>query len=155
VEEKQNFIDLKQNTVHVQCGIRSLLRVLSGGNSEEDFTVSIQNRASSCNLLEAIHLGNNLSEASPQICTENHKFTTVSSTESKSDAPSSQFSMALPIQACLNYKACQIASHSMTHQHRCQHKQPHPQRFNLSQCFDVLAFHADPTHHQKICLSNI
>jgi hypothetical protein len=27
VEEKQNLIDLKQNTVQVQCGIRSLLLV--------------------------------------------------------------------------------------------------------------------------------
>jgi hypothetical protein len=37
--------------------------------------------------LEARFLGNNLSEASPQICTENHKFTTVASKEPKSNAP--------------------------------------------------------------------
>jgi hypothetical protein len=61
-----------------------------------------------------------------------------------------------PHSGMLHYKACRMTtSHCMTHQHGSQHKQPHPQRLNLSHCFGVLAFHADPTHHQKICLSNI
>jgi hypothetical protein len=72
VEEKQNCIDIKQNTVQTQYGIRSLLLDFSGGIYEEDFTVSIQDRASSCNFLEARLLGNNLSEASPQISTKNY-----------------------------------------------------------------------------------
>jgi hypothetical protein len=129
VEEKRNFTDIKQNTVQYSAGsaLSSLLLLFSGGNSKEHFTVSIQNRASSCNFLEARFLLNNLSDASPQICTENHKVHNRFIQRTKIKRPVSPIQHVSSHSGMLHYKACQmITSHCMTHQHGSQHKQPHP-----------------------------